>query len=136
MVKALSICFKCGECKDCHISNQGSICHECWDYLAKHGKPGNSRLSILPEDPLMKGFVVVEDETTYITVDGTLYFFMRKEDAEELLENLRKMDPLEGARVEETPAYQPFVYVLRSDVLKLLVIKEVRQKGLRKEGSH
>ena len=76
------------------------------------------------------------DGTTYITVGGTLYFFMRKEDAEELLENLRKTDPLEGARVEETPAYQPFVYVLRSDVLKLLVIKEVRQKGLRKEGSH
>jgi len=127
MVKALSICFKCGESKDCHTSNQGSICHECWVDLAKNGKPGNSRLSILPEDPLMKGFVVVEDGTTYITVGGTLYFFMRKEDAEDLLTNLRKADPLENARVEEAPAYQPFTYVLRSNILKLLVIKEVRR---------
>jgi len=127
MVKALSICFKCGESKDCHTSNQGSICHECWVDLAKNGKPGNSRLSILPEDPLMKGFVVVEDGTTYITVGGTLYFFMRKEDAEDLLTNLRKADPLENARVEEAPAYQPFTYVLRSHILKLLVIKEVRR---------
>jgi hypothetical protein len=127
MVMALSICFRCGKCKECNTSNQGSICHECWDYLAKNGIPGvNGRLTIFPEDPLMKGFVIVEDENTFITISGTLYFFLRKEDAEEAFANLKKADPLENARIEETPAYKPFIYVLRSDVLKLLVIKEVR----------
>lgn len=74
----------------------------------------------------MPGFVVVESESTYITIDGTLYFFLRREDAEYCLSTIK--DDAPSARVEKAPVYQPYLYVLRSSVLKLLVIKEVRSK--------
>jgi len=124
----LGICFRCGKCKDdCSTSNVGSVCHDCWQAMAKAPPigPDSERVSILPKDPMMKGFVVMEGGI-YITVDTVLYFFLRREDAEFHIKEIRKCDPLPEGQVVEIPFLLPFLYVHPRNGLKLLVVEERR----------
>jgi len=124
----LGICFRCGKCKDdCSTSNVGSVCHGCWQEMAwsSKGGPGTERVSILPKDPMMKGFVIMEGGV-FITVDRALYFFLRCEDAEFHLKELQKVNSLPDGRVDEIPFLLPFLYVHPRNDLKLLVVEERR----------
>ena len=75
----------------------------------------------------MRVFALVS-AAEFITVHSTLYTFLKREDAEWFLTELRKEMPLEDVGVEEMDAMAPFRYVEVHSTLRLISVKN-RQKG-------
>lgn len=125
MPRHLGICVRCATTKECIETTHGSMCPPC--FKAALDEPTTKhkiRLFSFP-DAGQKVFVVKEGENTYITMNGVLYAYYRREDAEEIADAMRKHYAAPTARVEEEDARLPLLYVLRQD-LKLIGVAEAR----------
>jgi hypothetical protein len=121
-------CVKCGTEKDGLTTNVGTMCRACFHRTLNGEIPHAGPVYTMPE-PGQRGFVVREKPGSFITVDGTLYLFYRREDAESLVEGLKMGYALFGAFTEEVDAQEPWAYVMAHPELRLIGVKEKVQSS-------
>lgn len=115
-------CVKCSTAEECIFTNQGWMCRTCFHRCMKGELPFEGSLYTLP-DPDLKVFVIMDQPGSYVTIAGTLYAFYRRQDADEILQQLRMSHAIFGAFVEEVEARFPLAYVLAHPELRLLGVK-------------
>lgn len=102
MATHLGLCVKCAKTLKCAATNKGSMCLECFHEGLKDGKED---LWSLPQ-PGRKVFVACwrTDPLEMLSLDGTIYAFDHREDADFFLSDLRGQaeTKLTGAQRRET----------------------------------
>jgi hypothetical protein len=116
------ICVECGKSAECLNTSVGWMCRPCFHSAVKNGsKEAGDRVYTMP-DPGEKVFVIMEPPSTYITIGGVLYAFLRRIEADEMSDRLRRGYGIK-AFVEETEAILPLRYVLAHPELRLISIE-------------
>ena len=123
------VCVTCAGSGDCIETSWGVLCRPCFHAALKGETPaGKPRLFSFPQAG-QKAWVVMDPPSTYLTVDGTLYLFERRQDAVRMAGDLCEGYGIDGARAVEVEARGPLEYVLRNPSLRLLTVKEAVPAG-------
>jgi hypothetical protein len=126
MAKQLGLCGFCGLTKECSVADQGFVCGECWKAMADNPIRAKNRV-VIPPDPGVMVHVLM-DGNDYLTIDGTLYGFARREDAEHTLETIKEEMDLPDVTIQEIEAIHPFNYALRVGTIRMLAVKQLVQQ--------
>lgn len=128
-------CLACGNLKPCMVSNIGMICSDCFKKQMQGSHDSlSARMLGVPPPSDATGFFMIETHEdgkwSFITMDGVLYAFNRKEDAEWMLKKLAKETGLGviGVEVAEKPAMVAFLYAMTAK-LKMTAVMEVKDES-------
>jgi hypothetical protein len=128
------ICHVCAQNKECLVSNQGWICRECFHGMAKNPVT-KSKVIVPPPNPEMKVFVMMEGPGygTFITIDGTLYTYEKREVADYALSELGKSADVSGIDIREVRVVEPFLYAMKTPNIRMLAVKDFKERLAEKQ---